>query len=190
MGKKVAPLPEQVTVQSGNSLLNLRLGGDYADLSRMHSMKINKTQSWNFISAVTFGCFWGFFACAVSSGLQTAYKLISQTLLDASTGWRITSVPSSTWPSLPLLRCPHGPSSASLCLCGTVSEFLSHSVSQTVGQAASQDPHKLISGHGFSFLKIPTPLFHFKAWLITIEDDRVAKACRIARSICHQAIWR
>lgn len=45
MGKKAAPLPEQVTVQSGNSLLNLRLGGDYADLSRMHSMKINKTQS-------------------------------------------------------------------------------------------------------------------------------------------------
>ena len=57
MGKKTAPLPEQVTVQSGNSLLNLRRGGDYADLSRIHSMKINKTRSWNFISAVTFGCF-------------------------------------------------------------------------------------------------------------------------------------
>ena len=53
-----------------------------------------------------------------------------------------------------------------LCLRGTVSEFLSHSVSQTVGQAASQDPHKLISGHGFSFLKILTPLFHFKTRLI------------------------
>jgi len=28
-----APLPEQVTKQSGNSLLNLRLGGDRGDLS-------------------------------------------------------------------------------------------------------------------------------------------------------------
>lgn len=39
MGKKAAPLPEQVTKQSGNSLLNLRLSGDYADLSRKHSEK-------------------------------------------------------------------------------------------------------------------------------------------------------
>lgn len=37
MGKRVAPLPEQVTKQSVNSLLNLRLSGDYADLSRKHS---------------------------------------------------------------------------------------------------------------------------------------------------------
>lgn len=77
-------------------------------------------QSWNFISAVTLF----FLVCAVSSLLQMADKMISQTLLDASTGRRIPSAPSSTWPSLPLLRYPHGPLSAYLCLCRTVSEFL------------------------------------------------------------------
>lgn len=37
MGKRAATLPEQVTKQSGNSLLNLHLSGDYADLSQKHS---------------------------------------------------------------------------------------------------------------------------------------------------------
>ena len=38
-GRGAAPLPEQVTKQSGDSLLNLHLGGDYADLSRKHLKK-------------------------------------------------------------------------------------------------------------------------------------------------------
>lgn len=42
MGKRAPPLPEQVTKQSGNSLLNLHLSGDYADLSWKHLKKINK----------------------------------------------------------------------------------------------------------------------------------------------------
>lgn len=104
-----APLPEQVTKQWSNSLLNLHLGGDCADMSRTYSEKSKYVQSWNFISAVTF-----FLVCTVSSLLQMADEPISQTLLDASAGWRITSTPRSTWPSLPLLCKTHRPLSVSL----------------------------------------------------------------------------
>lgn len=71
MGKKAVPLPEQVTKQSGNSLLNLRLSGDYADLSRKHSEKTNKCD-------LETSSLQSHFFCMQVTPLQVEDKLISQ----------------------------------------------------------------------------------------------------------------
>lgn len=125
-------------------------------------------QSWNFISSVTFQRHCCHQRC----------QLISQTLLDASTGWRITSVPGSTQPSLPLLGYPHSLLSVYLWLCGMVREFLYLSVSQTVGRDACQDPQNLISGH--TFLQNTQPPISLQHW--DYPKDNTVAQCAISQS--------
>lgn len=79
--------------------------------------------------------------------------------LDASTGWRITPAPCSTWPSLPLLSSPHSLSSV-YCWCLSVSQTFSRAVCHGI---LLQD---------MLFWKISTPCFTLSLSLCLSRQGR------------------
>lgn len=130
--------------QSGNSLLNPSLNFDQHICH--WNIQINKEMEvenpyLSHIFSVCMYCTVAFCQLAVAGG----DKPVFQTLLDAWTGLRITFVPCSTWPSLPLCRDISTPSSEHR-------ELLHHSLtqpessgSQCENQPPYRDPHYLHS---------------------------------------------